>query len=307
MAYTTVVVADACPDSAWRSLPLVNDPVDAVYFSNVTDWERKDIELYVSEEIVPRSAVSLAFLAISIFLLLYFLIWRILRCCCITICCSNSCEADKQSENQEAIIKGKGTTISQYIIFGTIFLSSGFVIFGLVTLDKDLVANGWITLTSAQTFASGATPEIAAMEVSRSLSNLDAPLVAVAAAATCLRTELPSQAVVVENANNIIAAADSASSVISSSIKSIDDDLISEIDKIDADYYDTSSNLFVFLMCPFGIFLGVLLVLLLGILYFVITALIGMGMVVLGDTCPQMEEITLILTEDEPSAVILLR
>eukprot|EP00798_Chlamydomonas_sp_ICE-L_P029391 gene29391-5745_t len=39
------------------------------------------------------------------------------------------------------------------------------------------------------------------------------------------------------------------------------------------------------------------------ILYFVIIALIGMGMVVLGDTCQQMEEIALILTEDEPSAV----
>ncbi|KAG1658397.1 hypothetical protein FOA52_013751 [Chlamydomonas sp. UWO 241] len=84
------VVFAVCPHASWKKqVPFDNDVYN---LTDIVSWISSDFWSYVGDEVIPRSAASIAFLGVTVVALIAYIIWRTLRClmCCHkTVCTAN--------------------------------------------------------------------------------------------------------------------------------------------------------------------------------------------------------------------------
>ena len=61
--------------SMQSKVPFYSQPLPASYFSNLTAWSNAQVTTYLTAQVVPRMAPNLAFIALTLVMLIAFLLW----------------------------------------------------------------------------------------------------------------------------------------------------------------------------------------------------------------------------------------
>mmetsp|Transcript_30983 Transcript_30983/g.92150 ORF Transcript_30983/g.92150 Transcript_30983/m.92150 type:complete len:337 (-) Transcript_30983:1735-2745(-) len=81
------VMFTVCPGASWQNLQPFE--INWKNVSDIANWTNNDFWDYVGNDVIPRSAASIAFLALAVCMLIGFLTWRLVRCsmqCCCQKC-----------------------------------------------------------------------------------------------------------------------------------------------------------------------------------------------------------------------------
>mmetsp|Transcript_31052 Transcript_31052/g.68938 ORF Transcript_31052/g.68938 Transcript_31052/m.68938 type:complete len:555 (+) Transcript_31052:198-1862(+) len=144
-----------CENATWRKLIFTKTPVDPSYFTNppVKNWDTDRALDYVKNQLLKRSAASLAFLAMALVILFVLILWRIFRCCCVCCCCVESCKAKRDAENPHGLVRGCAVwTIKIFIILLGVGACVAAVV-GMVSMSKTLDEEGWTVVAKFSDYA----------------------------------------------------------------------------------------------------------------------------------------------------------
>lgn len=236
-------------DSAWRSSPLYQDPVQ------FSDYDVTDVDYYTGQVIpsVWPSAIGVGVFAV---LLIVWVLWRLLNACGCGCCCGVKSETKLPlSRNPAAkmgVVTGPETGHGRqqglkvfrtwWVVMGVMFLGSlGSCIFGMVRVDPALVDKGSTVLDDATAYidsilgtVQSSVDAAKALDTSlqniQSLSNSEAGALGLQSDLNCIKpwlNQLPDSAQLVSyvdqvfpSAQNLASAAQDASKLIRDVISS---------------------------------------------------------------------------------------
>ncbi|KAG1672595.1 hypothetical protein FOA52_010697 [Chlamydomonas sp. UWO 241] len=293
-----------CPHPRKKQMTFDNN---AYNLTDIASWNSSDFWSYVGDEVIPRSAASIAFLAVAVVALLAYCLWRIVRCS-VLMCCNK-----KEYTAKDGTYRVLTSRTMFWLKVTAIVMTLGVIgaaIAGLVLSNPsggDVMRKAWVSFTTVRDYVA---------QLCDSLDTVDNTVVNVSGTANDLvaRFEDVGQGGLVASLSSLGTELDSTAGTMRSAV----DDLYVLVDKYDVVYeshYDLTVQYWdaftLALQIIFGLTIGfsvvlavalwlnwgwgigifVVLCLVCCILFFLLGAALGVLLVMISDVCPSAEGI----------------
>ncbi|KXZ51090.1 hypothetical protein GPECTOR_14g73 [Gonium pectorale] len=134
---------EVCPKALWKKLLFLRGPSPQSTFDNVTRWGRSQVQDYARDTVLPQVQANLVFLVIAVVTILGFLMWRLIRRCCLSCCMKESCAEQRAAADPAAVLSGCRFWLLKVFLMVLALAALAATLAGIVMTRKQLVGEVW--------------------------------------------------------------------------------------------------------------------------------------------------------------------